>query len=1212
MTDAGQSLEPTARLNHALTGRYRIEREIGRGGMATVYLAHDVKHERHVALKVLDAELGVAVGTKRFLAEIRVTANLQHPNVLPLFDSGEAGGSLFYVMPFVAGESLRARILREKQLPIDESIRIATAVAHALDYAHRHGVVHRDIKPENILLSEGVPMVADFGIAKALAATRDSKPTSGAVTALGISLGTPAYMSPEQAMGDAEVDGRSDVYALGCLLYEMLAGELPFSGPTAHSIIAQHLTTPVPSVRTARDAVPPVIDSAITRAMAKDASHRFATPAEFAAALVAAPPVEPKPDYSQITEPVTRTQEPIVGRRKEVADLMARLDAMENGKGGLALIGGEPGVGKTRLTEAVLLEGRRRGHFCVVGHCYEMEGGAPYLPFLEQLEYAARVAPPGRFRATLGNSASEISRIMPALRQMFPDVAPPLDLPPDQQRQFLFSRLREYLERSAKNVPIVMLFDDVHWADESTLLLLEHLAHHLPQLRILALATYRDVELDVGRPFAKSLERLARQRLADRITLRRMPESDVAELLAALGAPAPPAELVHAIYHETEGNPFFVEEVFQHLREEGRLLDADGRWLSELRIDELEVPEGVRLVIGRRLERAGDACRAVLTSAAVIGPRFDLKILEALGEADGDAILEALEKAEAAGLVISQAAGRETRYTFAHELIRQTLVGAMSLPRRQRRHQRTAEAIEKAFAGKLETKVSDLAYHLFQAGAAVETERTTRYLLLAGQQALAAGAFDEALSHVDRALSILESHGHRQHVDLLRVRAEALRGGGRWVEAIDAFYAALEGYEALAANAEVVVVALSVSDMLTWASTDTTRLAATLSRAVAANRDASPRTRSALMSRVGIVTVMNGDYDAGRAMCEEGLQIARTIGDEQFAAQSLGLRGALKTLAHRVTDSVPDLSDAYQTLSRLGSRWDAARFGSLLARLHFASGNPTASMALIADVRRAADEIGHVGAAWLADQQSGVIEWSRSPSLDALERFARRLNEVPHPVPLFREMAKSYLALARLERGEDPDPAQLLEGSAERAGHPSWRDVQWGNYFLIAAYSNPARARAAFAQYSERLPTVGSTPTFGGAMMAATMAVQGLAVLGERDLAAALYPQCLDLLRLGAVVEMDEVFECSAGIAAACGAQWDKADAHFVNALRTAMTVPHVPAQAEVRRWHAWMLLARGAQGDVERARPMLNEAIAINERIGLPRRVQLCRDLLA
>ena len=272
-----------AQLNAALDGRYAVDREIGAGGMATVYLATDIKHDRKVALKVLRPELGAVLGVERFLSEIRVTANLQHPNLLPLFDSGEANGLLFYVMPFVDGESLRAKLQKEKQLPVDEAIHIAVAVAGALDYAHKHGVIHRDIKPENILLQSGQPVIADFGIALAI-----SKAGGQRVTQTGISLGTPHYMSPEQATGDRQVDGRTDIYSLGALLYEMLGGEPPHTGNTAQAIIARLLTDRPRPMRAVRDTVPENVEAAIERALAKLPADRFATAGEFAQALTGA------------------------------------------------------------------------------------------------------------------------------------------------------------------------------------------------------------------------------------------------------------------------------------------------------------------------------------------------------------------------------------------------------------------------------------------------------------------------------------------------------------------------------------------------------------------------------------------------------------------------------------------------------------------------------------------------------------------------------------------------------------------------------------------------------------------------------------------------------------------------------------------------------------------------------------------------------------
>ena len=281
MSDAHHSAGAAARLQAALADRYVIERELGRGGMATVYLARDLKHDRLVALKLLDPDLGAVLGGERFLSEIRVTANLQHPHLLPLFDSGEVDGLLFYVMPYVEGETLRARLDREQQLPIDDAVRIAVAVAEALDYAHGHGVIHRDLKPENILLQHGQPMVADFGIALAVRNAGGAR-----VTATGLSLGTPHYMSPEQATGDRVIDGRSDIYSLGAVTYEMLAGEAPHAGNNAQAIIARLMTEEPRPLGVVRRMVPDHVEAAVHCALQKLPADRFPTGKAFAEALL--------------------------------------------------------------------------------------------------------------------------------------------------------------------------------------------------------------------------------------------------------------------------------------------------------------------------------------------------------------------------------------------------------------------------------------------------------------------------------------------------------------------------------------------------------------------------------------------------------------------------------------------------------------------------------------------------------------------------------------------------------------------------------------------------------------------------------------------------------------------------------------------------------------------------------------------------------------
>jgi len=269
-------------LESALSSRYRLDRELGRGGMATVFLAVDLRHDRRVALKVLHPELSSALGPDRFLREIKLAARLNHPHIVPLFDSGEAAGFLFYVMPVVEGESLRDRLLRDGKLPLEESLQLCRSIASALDYAHRQDVVHRDIKPENVMLQEGEAVVMDFGIAKAVTFA-----ASDTLTQTGMMVGTPAYMSPEQAAGETVIDGRSDQYSLACVLYEMLSGRKPFTGPTAQAVLSKRFSDPVPSIRAVYAEAPEALETALLRAFAKDAAERFPTTMGFAKALVA-------------------------------------------------------------------------------------------------------------------------------------------------------------------------------------------------------------------------------------------------------------------------------------------------------------------------------------------------------------------------------------------------------------------------------------------------------------------------------------------------------------------------------------------------------------------------------------------------------------------------------------------------------------------------------------------------------------------------------------------------------------------------------------------------------------------------------------------------------------------------------------------------------------------------------------------------------------
>jgi len=446
---------------------------------------------------------------------------------------------------------------------------------------------------------------------------------------------------------------------------------------------------------------------------------------------------------------------PFVGRERELALLHDNLEAATRGERRVALISGEAGIGKTRLLGEFAESARHEGWSVLSGHAYDSEGMPPYLPFIEALQVHVRATSPDDLREQLGTGAADISLLLPELRRRLPDLPQSIAIGGDEQRYRLFEAVCDFLDAIARAAPagLILCFDDLHWADESSLLLLEHLARRPPQAPMLVLATYRDTGLEVSRPLARLLEELMRRPHVQRLDLRRLETEEVGALLAALGRREPPSTLVEAICGEAEGNPFFVHEVFQYLAGEGRLFDGAGNWLTDLQVGEMEAPQGVRLVIGRRLERLSDPCRRVLAIAAVLGRVFDYELLRAVAEIEQDRLLEALEEAQRAQLLACDAGGQ---VSFAHELIRQTLLSEPTHLRRRRLHLRAAEAIERVYGGDLAPHLAELAVHYRAAGSDADAEKAIVYARRAGEAATSVLAWKEAVRHFETCLALIE------------------------------------------------------------------------------------------------------------------------------------------------------------------------------------------------------------------------------------------------------------------------------------------------------------------------------------------------------------------------------------------------------------------------------------------------------------------------
>jgi DNA-binding winged helix-turn-helix (wHTH) protein/tetratricopeptide (TPR) repeat protein len=442
-----------------------------------------------------------------------------------------------------------------------------------------------------------------------------------------------------------------------------------------------------------------------------------------------------------------------IGRNMEMAKLRAGLADAAAGHGRLFLISGQPGIGKTRLVRELAATAEASGMRVLAGQCSEHDEAVPYLPFVEILEsYAERASGPDVLRTVLGDEGPELARLLPKLNRTLPDLPPPIELPPQQARRHLFNCFCDFVARLAKEQPTLLILEDLHWADDSTLALLSHLSQRLSRLPLLVAGTYRDTELNVTSDLARTLENLLRGRLATALTLAGLRNEEVADMLSSLSGQTPPTAIAAEFYRETEGNPFFVEELFRHLEEENRLYDSDGIFHTEVGVAELEVPRSVRLVVGRRLARLSDRTRRTLGTAATIGRLFSFELLKASTKADASSLLESVEEAERAGLVLSSADSPTARFEFSHELVRQAVVGALSAARRQRLHLEVAQAIERVYSHALEDYYGELAHHY---GRSDNIAKAVEYLGRTGASAAERMAHSEAISYLTRAAELL-------------------------------------------------------------------------------------------------------------------------------------------------------------------------------------------------------------------------------------------------------------------------------------------------------------------------------------------------------------------------------------------------------------------------------------------------------------------------
>ena len=997
------------------------------------------------------------------------------------------------------------------------------------------------------------------------------------------------------------------------MLYEMVTGRPPFLGDDSVAIIGQHINTPPVAPSWHNPQCPRPLEALILRLLAKDPSERHESASDVLAALDAVDLT------TSVEQPAAAVDEAhaldslaggvFVGRQQEMGELKACLEDALSGRGRLVTLVGEPGIGKTRTAQELATYAGLRGTQVLWGRSYEEQGVPPYWPWVQAIRSYVRDQEPEQVRSEMGAGAADIAEVVSDVRERLPDLQPAPQLEPEQARFRLFDSIAAFLKTASQRQPLVLVLDDLHWADQPSLMLLQFGARELGGARLLLIGTYRDVEVSRRHPLSQTLAELTRERLFQRILLRGLGQEAVGRFIEMVSGSTPPRGLVEVVHRQTEGNPLFVTEVVRLLVQEGQLTDRPdpnqerpGDWESW----SVRIPEGVREVIGRRLDHLSQRCNQALTIASVIGREFTLEQLTPMvADATEDRLLDVREEA-LASRVIEELPRSVGRYQFTHALIQETLQEDLSGTRRSRLHGDIAEALERLYVGDIEAHAAELAYHFAEAQTALGTGKLVRYSLLAGERALASYAHEEASSHFQRGLAAKAG----QPVDA--EAAEALFGLGRAQVATVETYRLSEAVATLSrafdyyAEAGDVARAVSVAEHPLPAAAGLITGAGTLiARALDLVVPDSLQSARLLSSHGRVLGLEEGDYQQARELFDRSLEIVRREGDVgvelRILASSAEIEGyhlrwqeavdvgtrALE-LASRVDDprsemlahywvAIPrfvlgDAEGIAQHAEALLAAAERLRHHFYLARALFASEN----LARCRGEFAAARQLSERGLA-VSPQESRlllgrtVLEFEVG-DFENGELYLRRLVEVMESAPPgpTLESALVPVAISYLSR---------ITGKDER----------------LAMGKSVAEANVA-------------SPLITGLMAELNRFALALAAVqeGEESAAATQYGALTTMLGLGMSVIFGGQPDHVLGLLAHTVGELDQAAAHFEDALAFCRKAGYRPELAWVCCDYADMLLdpstSSGRTGDGERAKAMalLDESLAISSQLGM------------
>lgn len=870
-----------------LSGRYEIVGELGRGGMGVVYLGRDPRLNREVAIKILPQALMTAASEERFQREAELVARMDHPAIVPIYDIGQHEGSFFFVMPVVRGANLR-QFLREKGRSLGEILELVIQVADALEYSHTRQIIHRDIKPENIMVTQedGIlrARVMDFGLAKASSEHR--------LTKTGTLVGTVLYISPEQVVGK-EIDGRSDLYALGTVLYEALAGEPPFTGET-EGILYRVVHENPRSIRSVGGDIPEDLEHIVLRMLAKEKTRRYQTGGEIADALRKLTSRLQESERSRsvilssvMTAQIARPQQAqFVGREMEFAELQRRLNMATDGECQFVAIGGEAGIGKSRLLAELENLAKARRIRVLHGRFIEQDRTFSYQGFCEVIQeyFRARESSGSSAEHTdFSDLASDLVDLFPvlseigSLRAAASSDALAFETKKADDKTYLYELLARTLGRIAGGKPLLLIFENLHGAEKS-LDALQYVVRRLGPTPTLIAGTYRQTEIDKRHPLVKMLDGFSDDPRACNIFLGPFTVSEHKMFVEAIvGGGGLSDDLTERLFEATEANPFFTKELVRSLLESGGISrDDSGLWTlsGEMAISTDALPATIQQAVEKRIERLPDDARDVLSLASVLGKSFEFRDLENLADSDVE-VDEVVEKLIREGLMEEERESRGDRLTFSSGIVRDVLYSALSRRKRKMLHRRYAEQLEKRFEGRLERIYPQLVHHFSEGDV---PEKTISYGMKAARKSLDAFSPEEAMEVIRTVIDFLEDEafgdpGTEGDARMLLVTAYRMTGNVdlamREAEAASrAYQRAKSGGAALAllAAAEAAWEGRRVEEARKW-----------LTQGITIARQAKEtEALENLLSLAATIANLRGEYDNAREYLEEAERLHGT------------------------------------------------------------------------------------------------------------------------------------------------------------------------------------------------------------------------------------------------------------------------------------------------------------------------------------------------